>query len=486
MSGARRGRLILVTSALMLAWLVVATAPADARRGPPPSRLVSFSASSLFPSFSPRIRNYVVRCDGGQVRVSGHAFGAWRAAIGNRRFRRGHLRRAVPLRAGRAFTVISKRPAQRRKHSRLYRYRVRCLPSDFPAYTFTRERPVSPQYFSLDPIRNSSGRYATIFNSRGVPLWWADARAQNIRVRPDGTILWFDLTSRRFELHRLNGSLVRTFNTVGNQVDKHDLRLLRNGDFLTGAYVRQQHVDTSAHGGSSDATVINAELQQVSPDGQLVWSWKSQDHVARAETGRHWPWVASHNYDLAHWNSIEPAGGSVIASFRHFDAVYKIRKSTGEIVWKLGGTDTPKSLTVQGDPRSYTLGAQHDARLLSNGTLTVFDNRTSLGNRVPRAARFRIDQTAGTATLLESVSDPDVPVSYCCGSARRLESGGWLIDWGKTGNNTGAIGGYAPGGERTFLMSFGSSYTYRAEPVPDGLLSARKLRRGMRAIYGPN
>ena len=35
-------------------------------------------------------------------------------------------------------------------------------------------------------------------------------------------------------------------------------------------------------------------------------------------------------------------------------------------------------------------------------------------------------------------------------------------------------------------MSFGSSYTYRAEPVPDGLLSARKLRRGMRVIYSPN
>jgi hypothetical protein len=30
--------------------------------------------------------------------------------------------------------------------------------------------------------------------------------------------------------------------------------------------------------------VVNAELQQVSPGGQLVWDWKSQDHVALAET----------------------------------------------------------------------------------------------------------------------------------------------------------------------------------------------------------
>ena len=87
----------------------------------------------------------------------------------------------------------------------------------------------------------------------------------------------------------------------------------------------------------------------MSPDGQLVWGWKSQDHIALAETGRHWPWVRSdHDYDIAHWNSIEPAGDSVIASFRHFDAVYKIRKSTGDIVWKLGGTTTPESLDGAG------------------------------------------------------------------------------------------------------------------------------------------
>ena len=43
-------------------------------------------------------------------------------------------------------------------------------------------------------------------------------------------------------------------------------------------------------------------------------------------------------YDILHWNSVEPAGDSVIASFRHLDAVYKFEKSTGKIVWKLGGT----------------------------------------------------------------------------------------------------------------------------------------------------
>ena len=167
----------------------------------------------------------------------------------------------------------------------------------------------------------------------------------------------------------------------------------------------------------------------MSPDGQLLWDWKSQDHISLAETGRHWPWVISTpyqlGYDIAHWNSIEPAGNSVIASFRHVDAVYKINKSTGKIVWKLGGTRTPESLTVKHDPHDYTLGAQHDARLLPDGTLTLFDNRTKLPHRTPRAVRYRINQERGTATLLRSITDPDVapPTAAARPGAYRIGTG---------------------------------------------------------------
>ncbi len=185
-------------------------------------------------------------------------------------------------------------------------------------------------------------------------------------------------------------------------------------------------------------------------------------------------------YDLVHWNSIQPAGnGSVIASFRHLDAVYKIDKSTGAIVWKLGGTSRPESLNVIGDPLTYTFGGQHDARLLADGTVTVFDNRTDL-NSPPRAVRFRIDETAGTATLLQSISDPDVPLSGCCGSARRLSNGDWLIDWGQATNHP--IGGYKPNGERTFLLTLDGRSSYRAEPVPAGAVSAQSLRHAMNAM----
>jgi hypothetical protein len=133
---------------------------------------------------------------------------------------------------------------------------------------------------------------------------------------------------------------------------------------------------------------------------------------------------------------------------------------------------------VINDPRGYTLGAQHDARQLPDGTVTVFDNRTHLRQR-PRAVRFRIDEASGTATLMQSITDPAVSSSGCCGSARRLANGDWLIYWG---GPTNRVGGYKANGQKTFALTLHASY--RAEPVPEGVLSAQELRNGMNAMYG--
>jgi hypothetical protein len=184
-------------------------------------------------------------------------------------------------------------------------------------------------------------------------------------------------------------------------------------------------------------------------------------------------------YDIVHMNSIDVNADSVVTSLRHTNGIYKIDRDTGEIVWKVGGTPTPESLTVVGDPAgSEPLGGQHDARLHPDGTLTAFDNGQT-HERPPRAVRFEIDEAAGTATFLEAISGlPEVTEAVCCGSARRSASGSWLVGWGRFPGQNG-ITELAPDGARTFRLLFPVNNSYRAVPVPAGKISRTELRDGM-------
>lgn len=176
--------------------------------------------------------------------------------------------------------------------------------------------------------------------------------------------------------------------------------------------------------------------------------------------------------------TVEPDGpNAFLISLRHTDAVYKIDKASGDVIWKLGGTTTPKSLTVLDDPYgAYPLGGQHDPRVLPDGTVTIHDNGTAIGGRAPRAVRYQIDEQAMTATLLEEVTDPEAPSSFCCGSARRSADGSWLMSWG----GRSLVTEFDAAGNRTFSLGFGGPVSYRATSAPDGLLEIDQLRVQLR------
>ena len=281
--------------------------------------------------------------------------------------------------------------------------------------------------------------------------------------------------------------MVRSIQTVGSPTDFHDIQRVGR-DYLVLTYRRRDNVDISAYGGPSDATILDSEIQRIGPRGRVTWSWNSRDHIPLAETGRWWEHVVdnpvvlddgSQAYDVTHINAIEPVGDDLIVSLRHTDAVYRIRTRDGRIRWKLGGTETRRSLSVVGDPADYPLAGQHDPRLW-NGTLTVHDNATNL-LRPARAVRYAIDTKRRTATLLESVMEPQVPTSLCCGSARKLPDGNWLIGWG----GYGVSSLLTPSGSLVSRFKFENQalFSYRTVSAPESAASRSSLRAGMDAMY---
>jgi hypothetical protein len=166
----------------------------------------------------------------------------------------------------------------------------------------------------------------------------------------------------------------------------------------------------------------------------------------------------------------------VIISSRHTDAIYGIDKATGETRWKLGGTPTPESLEIIGDPAGdQPFSGQHDARMSENGILSVFDNSKDRP-RPPRLIRYAIDLEVRTATHLSDLTDPAVPISHCCGSARATGDDGWLVYWG----DTLTVTQFDDEGRIAFrLLLRGPSF--RAIPVPEGAVTVAELNRALEA-----
>ena len=380
-------------------------------------------------------------------------------------------------------------------------YHVRCLADDFPAWTSERHGTPAAQWYIVTPTLGlHGGRYVAIFDRNGVPVWWMRRKRKpmDAKLLPDGNLAWsiFDDPSLTgldvpYQEHRLDGKLVRRIGAVGVPTDAHDLQVLPNGHYLVVSYARREGVDLSQYGGPSSAAVADAVVQELTKGGKLVRSWNSKDHVALSESEPFMKTIikmplkdtdGSSVYDLVHINSVEPDGNSLVISMRHTDAVYKVSRATGAVEWKLGGTRTAQSLSVAGEPEgSLTFSGQHDARILGDGTLTVHDNRT--GNSAgPRAVRFSIDEAARTATQIEQLTDPGTIPSICCGSARRIAGGDWVMSWGFSG----LVTELRPSGQRTYVLNFGpDAFPYRAIPLLPGRLSARALRAGMDAMHPP-
>lgn len=440
---------------------------------------ISISPAALSPAFSPAVSDYTVRCDGSPLEMSGRTAQGASMSVDGEPAASGRFQASVPLEENQEFSFSVT------DSSGTNSYFVRCLPSNFPTWEYEQFRPSRSDLYVVAPTLGAgASQYAVIFDRNGVPVWWdteSPGRIINASVLDDGTVVWWR-DNHGFIVHSLDGTILGEINTVLGPTDLHELQQEPNGNYLLiGSKVRE-HIDLTEYGFGPDEEVHDYIVEEVNPQGELVWSWDTGNHIGLAETGRWWRRLGSETpRDIVHMNAIEADGeNAVLVSLRHTDAIYKVDKTTGEILWKLGGTWTPKSLQVINDPEgAYPLGGQHDVRLMPDGTITIHDNNTDQPSP-PRAVRYEINEAQKTATLVEEVSDPLAPSSSCCGSARRAADGSWLMSWGANS----LVTEFDPAGQRTFSLGFGGSvFSYRAVAVKDGLLSASSLRAGMDAMH---
>ncbi len=447
----------------------------------PSSPPVITTTPALFPGFQTNVPDYVIRCDPNtptDVQVDAPA--GTSVSVNGSPAASGQFSVQVAQDVGQAFTIeVTSGGAATTHH-------VRCLPTDFPNFTVQKNGPTQAAFYVTALVQGfGPPNYPVIFDSNGVPVWWLPRLPTFLlQPLPDKNFAVMNLDSGMQE-YDLDGNLVRSLNAVGGPTDFHEVIQLPNGHYVMATAQNVPCVLTSWGLDATPKNCVDHVFQELDPANPAVpvWTWDTAAHIPVTETAAAWIAMQTSQprtvYDPWHYNSIESTGDGFILSFRHLDAVYRVDNTVaGTIQWKLGGKPRPESLSIVNDPLDG-IDSQHDARLLPDGTLTIFDNGTNGQGppRQPRAVRYILDTQAKTATFAGALTDSEVGSSGCCGSARLLPGGDIVTGWG----GTPQIAEYAPDGTR--LFRFSGTFVYRGTPLLPGDYTAQQFRDGMDAQF---
>lgn len=260
--------------------------------------------------------------------------------------------------------------------------------------------------------------------------------------------------------------VTRIYAGNGYRINTHELEFTPGGTAYISAY---KHVLEP----SSGRKIIDYVLQEIDLETRdVLFEWHSLDHVPPSASYMPQP-SDDTAWDYFHGNSIDATFlPTLIVSARNTSAVYGISRTTGRVQWILGGKQDTFSLVEQHP--SWQFCAQHDARRLPNGDISLFDNGGRAlwaGARCPvhpsRVQRFRLDLASKTVRLIRTISSLDSSEDgkgfypWAVGSARRQPNGDMLIGWGTTGRITEVT----PGGEVNFGLRL-ARYSYRAIRAP--------------------
>jgi hypothetical protein len=303
------------------------------------------------------------------------------------------------------------------------------LPPGFPTLSATSggAGPSPGHVFLTLSAFFSSDRFEAVVDDHGVPSYVRSTlNPEDLKLQPNGHYSVArgrtDALDSTFDIVELD----QTFTPVASHTTKnltntefHDSILLPGGGRILMAY-------------EPNSGKVDSVVEEVNAAGSVVFTWNSEDHTIASDG-------LTSLADYAHLNSIELMhDGNLLLSFRHLSQVMKVNRTTGAVMWRLGGKRS--TFTFPDDPMGGSC-AQHTARELANGDIQIFDNGSRITSTTPQAlcpdpsnptgpritrpssrvTVYHLDEAAGTATLVKET--PTGGFSEFAGSAQRLGTG---------------------------------------------------------------
>ena len=301
----------------------------------------------------------------------------------------------------------------------------------FPGYTF---------------FCSVRGHHASAIDMQGriVHQWHHEEGIQHIKLLENGHLLIQTLpTPESGAMHEIGGSAGAMIeldvegNTVWEHRDlaqHHDYQRLANGHTVYLAWAKiplevSKHIRGGHHHEDDPDQMWGDVVREIDADGVMVKEWRSWEHldfdldiICPLESHKEW----------THANSIDVTpDGDWLISFRLTSTVVIVDAETGAIKWRWG----PQSVFPEHDKKfgPPELSHQHDAQMLDNGNILVFDNgchrlRGPSWSRVVEVDpnNFEFKWTYAGPTILEFYS-------FMVSGAQRLANGNTLITEGATG-----------------------------------------------------
>ena len=313
------------------------------------------------------------------------------------------------------------------------------LPDDFPVIEIVKSNnPPEEGYYFMAPswgglVFPGAPAYLIIFDNYGTPVYYKKSVSQNnnLSLQPNGMIAYHEnMPYNRYVVldNKMQQADIYQIQNGYTFTDHHEFILLPNGHaFVMTADAQQIDMDTVVPGGQPGATVVGFVFQELDDNKDVVFQWRSWDHFEITDVSEYED-ITAELVDYVHANSIEiESDTSLIISSRNMNEVTRIDRRTGEIIWRLGGENN--QFTFVNDTLAFDY--QHDARVLSSGNLSIFDNGQHHPDpKFSSGVEYKIDEENMTATLIRRWrTNPDI-WSVIMGNMQEVETGGRVIGWG--------------------------------------------------------
>lgn len=331
-------------------------------------------------------------------------------------------------------------------------YTIHYLPSDLPkTNVITKNNPsegfIFINLFHLSPSNPNPINYIAILNNDGFPVYYKKTTNQIINFKyfetstnqkrysyNDNTLGKIIVMDENFnELNQLE--LLPNNGHGAIRTDNHDFIYFNDNHYILPAYVSRTGVNMTAYGGASSVELLDFAFQEIL-NGQVIFEWNSAnftEFLQHTDPIYYNQFATNPKVDYFHFNSIDidPNDNNFIVSARHMNQVYKINRSTGQIMWRFGGSNDDFNLIG-----NTIISHPHHATILANGNLLLFDNGVTKTPQQSRIVEFDINEDNFTTTIVNQYTETGRYFDIM-GSAQKLQNGNYFIGWG--GNITSQV-----------------------------------------------